>query len=122
MKDTLSQGLMGTEESLFTIMTYKYPNLITYSEIDGNGLMGKFFEDLKDMTVEVVNNLDTSKVGLYVISFNSPKQFETLIQSMLDYDLDFITKTKKFLLDNSTDLSTTPRYVELCEEYGFDHN
>ena len=130
MKDTLSQGLMGTEESLFTIMTYKYPNLITYSEIEGNGLMGKFFEDLKNMTVEIksevskdiiVNNLDTSKVGLYVLTFNSPKQFETLIQSMLDYDSDFITKTKKFLLDNSTDLSTTPRYLELCEQYGFEH-
>jgi hypothetical protein len=40
---------------------------------------------------------------------------------MLDYDSDFITKTKKFLLDNSTDLSTTPRYIELCEEYGFEH-
>jgi hypothetical protein len=25
-----------------------------------------------------------------------------------DYDIDFITKTKKFLLNNSTDLSTTP--------------
>lgn len=130
MNDTLSQGLMGTEESLFTIMTYKYPNLITYSEIEGNGLMGKFFEDLKDMTVEVksevskdvvVNNLDTSKVGLYVITFNSPKQFEVLIQSMLDYDKDFINKPTKFLLDNSTDLSTTPRYIELCEEYGFEH-
>jgi hypothetical protein len=130
MNDTLSQGLMGTEESLFTIMTYKYPNLITYSEIDGNGLMGKFFEDLKNMTVEVksevskdvvVNNLDTSKVGLYVLTFNSPNQFETLIKSMLEYDSDFITKTKKFLLDNSTDLSTTPRYVELCEEYNFEH-
>lgn len=130
MKDTLSQGLMGTEESLFTIMTYKYPNLITYSEINGNGLMGKFFEDLKNMTVEVksevskdvvVNNLDTSKVGLYVLTFNSPNQFETLIKSMLDYDSDFITKTKKFLLDNSTDLSTTPRYIELCEKYGFNH-
>jgi len=130
MDSTLSQGLMGTEESLFTIMTYKYPNLITYSEIEGNGLMGKFFEDLKDMTVEVkseiskdvvVNNLDTSKVGLYVITFNSPKQLEVLIQSMLDYDSDFIDKPKKFLLDNSTDLSTTPRYVELCEQYGFEH-
>ena len=130
MNDTLSQGLMGTEESLFTIMTYKYPNLITYSEIEGNGLMGKFFEDLKDMTVEVksevskdvvVNNLDTSKVGLYVITFNSPKQFEVLIQSMLDYDSDFINKPTKFLLDNSTDLTTTPRYIELCEEYGFEH-
>ena len=130
MYDTLSQGLMGTEESLFTIMTYKYPNLITYSEIEGNGLMGKFFEDLKDMTVEVksevskdvvVNNLDTSKVGLYVITFNSPKQLEVLIQSMLDYDKDFIDKPRKFLLDNSTDLSTTPRYLELCEQYGFEH-
>ena len=130
MDSTLSQGLMGTEESLFTIMTYKYPNLITYSEIEGNGLMGKFFEDLKDMTVEVkseiskdvvVNNLDTSKVGLYVITFNSPKQFEVLIQSMLDYDKDFVEKPKKFLLDNSTDLTTTPRYIELCEQYGFEH-
>jgi len=130
MNDTLSQGLMGTEESLFTIMTYKYPNLITYSEIEGNGLMGKFFEDLKNTTVEVksevsknvvVNNLDTSKVGLYVLTFNSPNQFETLIKSMLEYDSDFINKPKKFLLDNSTDLSTTPRYVELCEKYNFEH-
>jgi O-methyltransferase len=130
MDNTLSQGLMGTEESLFTIMTYKYPELITYSEIEDNGLMGKFFEDLKDMTVEVksevskdivVNNLDTSKVGLYVITFNSPKQFEVLIQSMLEYDKDFINKPKKFLLDNSTDLSTTPQYIELCEKYGFEH-
>jgi hypothetical protein len=39
---------------------------------------------------------------------------------MLEYDSDFITKTTKFLLDNSTDLSTTPRYKELCEEYGFE--
>jgi O-methyltransferase len=130
MNDTLSQGLMGTEESLFTIMTYKYPELITYSEIDDNGLMGKFFEDLKDMTVEVksevskdivVNNLDISKVGLYVITFNSPEQFEVLIQSMLEYDRDFVEKPKKYLLDNSTDLSTTPEYIELCKQYGFEH-
>jgi hypothetical protein len=40
---------------------------------------------------------------------------------MLEYDSNFITKTKKFLLDNSTDLSTTPRYKELCEQYGFEH-
>jgi hypothetical protein len=130
MDETLNKGLMGTEESLFTIMTYKYPDLISYSEIEGNGLMGKFFEDLKNMRVEVkseqlkkvvVNNLNISKVGLYVITFNSPNQFETLIKSMLEYDSDFITKTKKFLLDNSTDLSTTPRYKELCKKYEFEH-
>jgi hypothetical protein len=65
--------------------------------------------------------LDTNKVGLYVITFNSPNQFETLIKSMLEYDKDFILKPKKFLLDNSTDLSTTSRYQELCEEYGFEY-
>jgi hypothetical protein len=131
--DTLNKGLMGTEESIFTILLYLYPELFSYSEIEGNGLMGKFFEDLKDDKIIVkqtkkttldyvksIPTLNTDKVGLYVITFNSPNQFETLIQSMLDYDSDFITKTEKFLLDNSTDLSTTPRYIELCEQYGFE--
>jgi hypothetical protein len=91
--------------------------------------MGKFFEDLKNDNLvvksssgaAVTNSLDITKVGLYVITFNSPNQFETLIKSMLEYDADFINKPKKFLLDNSTDLTTTPRYKELCEEYGFEH-
>jgi hypothetical protein len=130
MKDSLSKGYMGTEESIFTIMTYLYPQHINYSMIEGNGLMGKFFEDLKDDKLEILNDKvkineyhsnDISKVGLYVITFNSPKQFETLIKSMLEYDPDFINKPRKFLLDNSTDLSTTPRYIELCNEYGFEH-
>ena len=134
LMDTLKRGFMGTEESLFTILTYQYPSLIDYCEINSDGLVYKFFEDVKDNTTNVKNfnvvlkkvqsnnnGLDISKVGLYVITFNSPKQFETLIQSMLDYDPNFITRTKKFLLDNSTDLTTTPRYLELCEEYGFEH-
>lgn len=129
LTSTLQEGYMGTEESLFSIMTYKHSDLVNYFEIEGNGLFGKFFEDLKNNTLEVKSEsklitnepLDISKVGLYVIGFNSPNQFETLIKSMLDYDANFIHKTRKFLLDNSTDLSTTPRYIELCEEYGFEH-
>lgn len=129
LKSTLEEGYMGTEESIFSIMSYKHSDLINYFQIESNGLVGKFFEDLKNDTLEVKNentiktpnNLDINKVGLYVLTFNSPNQFETLIKSMLEYDSDFITKTKKFLLDNSTDLSTTPRYIELCEEYGFEH-
>ena len=134
LMDTLKRGFMGTEESLFTILTYQHPSLIDYCEINSDGLVYKFFEDVKDNTTNVKNfnvvlkqvqsnnnGLDISKVGLYVITFNSPKQFETLIQSMLGYDPNFITRTKKFLLDNSTDLTTTPRYLELCEEYGFEH-
>ena len=129
MEDSLSKGLMGTEESLFTIMTYNYPSLIDYFEIDSNGLLYLFFEKLKSETLELKNIIDRRKiecnkdgdVGLYVITYNSPSQFEVLLNSMVEYDESFITKTKKYLLDNSTDLSTTPRYKELCEQYGFEH-
>ena len=129
LSSTLNDGYMGTEESIFSIMLYKHSDLINYFEIESNGLMGKFFEDLKndnlkvksESKISIDNNLDINKVGLYVITFNSPSQFETLIKSMLEYDKDFILKPTKFLLDNSTDLSTTPRYKELCEEYNFEH-
>jgi len=136
LQETLNNNLMGTEESIFTIMTYKYPQQITYSEINGNGLVSKFFEDLKndnlvvksekiiqvedDETI-IENDLNINKVSLYVITFNSPNQFETLLKSMEEYDINYIKKTKKYLLDNSTDSSTTPRYIELCEKYGFEH-
>lgn len=129
MKQTLSDGYMGTEESLFSIMCYKNSDIINYFEIDGNGLIGKFFEDLKNDTLEVKSerstilsdNLDLNKVGLYVITFNSPNQFKTLIESFLAYDKNYLTKTKKFLLDNSSDLSTTEEYKKLCDEYDFEH-
>jgi len=126
---TLNDGLMGTEESIFSIMTYKNSDLINYFDIESNGLMGKFFEDLKNDRLEVKsetnissgNNLDINKVGLYVITFNSPNQLQTLINSFRLYDNDFLLKTKKFLLNNSSDESTTEEYEEICKEYGFEH-
>jgi hypothetical protein len=130
LSSTLSQNLMGTEESIFTIMCYKHSDIIDYFEIEGNGLFGKFFEDLKDDKLEkkcksvnttLNDDLDNNNSALYVITFNSPNQFETLMKSMEVYDMDFIDKPKKFLLDNSSDLSTTEKYSELCEKYGFEH-
>jgi len=130
LSSTLNRGLMGTEESIFSIMCYKHADLIDYFSIESNGLFGKFFEDLKEDRLEKKNtkklsfkndDLSSDNSALYVITFNSPKQFETLITSMLQYDSNFINKPKKFLLDNSSDLSTTERYKELCDEYGFEH-
>jgi hypothetical protein len=129
LKNTLDEGYMGTEESIFSIMCYTHSDLINYFEIESNGLFGKFFEDLKnnqlkvksESKISVVNNLDTNKVGLYVITFNSPKQFKTLIDSMLAYDKDYLNKTTKFLLDNSSDVSTFEEYSKLCIEYNFEH-
>jgi hypothetical protein len=51
LKSTLGEGYMGTEESIFSIMSYKHSDLINYFEIDSNGLVGKFFEDLKNDTL-----------------------------------------------------------------------
>ena len=128
--DTINNGYMGTEESLFSILLYQYPQYFEYVEIEENGLISKFCEDVKNDKTVLKNtlkfenknkDLNTTNVGLYVITFNSPKQFETLIESMIQYDSDFIDKPKKYLLDNSSDLSTTERYLELCNEFGFEH-
>ena len=129
MNSTLSNGYMGTEESLFSILMYTQSPMIDYVEIESNGLLYKFFEDVKNNEVVLKSlrkNEETVQtknggVGLYVITFNSPEQLQTLVDSMYAYDENFITKTKKYLLDNSTDLSTTPKYLELCEKYGFEH-
>jgi hypothetical protein len=126
--DTLSNGLMGTEESIFTILLYKYPEFINYFEIESNGLLGTFFENIKnDKLISFSErnytklNMNIDKVGLYVITFNSSSQFKTLIDSFLEYDRNYLDKPKKYLLNNSTDLSTTDLYQKLCDEYGFEH-
>ena len=131
LNTTLRDGYMGTEESIFSIMCYKNADLVNYFEIEGNGLVGKFFEDLKNDKLEPktehkVNGvskspMDPKKVGLYVITFNSPNQFKTLIDSMKAYDKNFLEMPKKFLLNNSTDHSTFEEYDQLCKEYDFEH-
>jgi putative endopeptidase len=44
---SLKNGYMGTEESIFTLMSYMYPHLFTTHFIESNGLVYKFFEDMK---------------------------------------------------------------------------
>jgi hypothetical protein len=126
MNDTLSQDLMGTEESIFTIMAYKNSDKIQYYEIDGNGLLGKFFENLKNDTLiaktkyKTVTNHNINNVALYVLTYNSPKQLETLCRSFEEYDMNFLTVPKKYLINNSLDRSTDDTYDELCLKYGFE--
>jgi hypothetical protein len=131
LMDTLSKGLMGTEESLFTLMTYKHPELFEYAEIHDNGLISTYFENVKNNNVKLkregtpvgqtLTKPFTDKSALYVLTFNSPKQFATLIKSMEEYDKNLLTKTTKFLLDNSTDTSTFDEYANLCKEHNFEH-
>lgn len=127
LSSSLREGLMGTEESIFTILMHNHSEIISQYMIEENGLIWPFFEELKDKSLSkgvinlVSDKLDTTKVGLYVISYNSPKQFETLIKSFIEYDSNFLDKPIKFLLDNSSDLSTYQDYVNLCKKYDFVH-
>ena len=128
MTDTLSAGYMGTEESLFTIMLYKYPELFQYYSIDMNGLLGGFFENLKNDNLHpqiqsndiVINTSNINNTALYVLTYNSPSQFEKLCISFEEYDKNFLDKPKKFLLNNSLDHSTDGEYAKICNKYGFE--
>jgi hypothetical protein len=129
LNETLLKGLMGTEESLFTIMTYKYPELIQYFEIEMNGLLGTFFENLKNETLvpkqektETIKQNTHNKLNtaLYVLTYNSPNQFEKLCISFEEYDKNFLNKPRKFLLNNSIKRETDTEYARLCEKYEFE--
>lgn len=128
LSESLTEGLMGTEESIFTAMTYKHPELFQYYEIESNGLLGTFFENLKNNTLQAKAEFREGKpdpsqisldVALYVLTYNSPKQLETLCKSFTEYDEAFLTQTTKYLLNNSTNRETDAEYAQLCEIYGF---
>ena len=53
------------------------------------------------------------------ITYNSPSQFEYLIDSFQKADINFISEPIKFLINNSTDTSTNDRYDVLCKKYNF---
>jgi len=126
--DTLTSGYMGTEESIFTIMLYKYPELFQYYSIEDNGLLYTFFENLKNNNLDTqiqsdgikINEHNADNVALYVITYNSPSQFEKLCISFEEYDKNFLDKPKKFLLNNSLNHDTNSEYAKLCNKYGFE--
>lgn len=119
---TLSEKLMGTEESIFTILSYNNENLIHRFEIKEDGLIWPFFEELKNVDKLIKKTIDLIKykTNLYVLGFNSPDQFERLCISLKQCDENFIKIPRKILVNNSTDSSTFAKYDELCEFYGFE--
>lgn len=126
--DTLSAGYMGTEESLFTILLYKHPEFFQHYDIEMDGLLFRFFENLKNNTIQAkiqsnkieINQHNINNVALYVLTYNSPDQFEKLCISFKEYDNNFLIRPKKFLLNNSLNKDTDITYSMLCDRYGFE--
>ena len=131
---TLSQGYMGTEESIFTLMSYIEPEKYRRYALDGNGLISKFTSNLLNNTAELEpvpnnkvyikpKNLDTSnlKTSLYMLTFNFPEQVRHTLETYKKNQPEFLSKTRKILIDNSNKEEAIQGNKQLCEEYGFEH-
>lgn len=123
---TLNSNHMGTEESVFTILAHLYEDDIYKFKLESNGLVWPFFEKLKNVE-NIIKELpprpltfDKAKNNLYVLTFNSPKQFESVCKSIIESDKLFFEKSRKILVNNSTDKTLFDEYDSLCEKYDFE--
>jgi FkbM family methyltransferase len=143
LQDTITRGYMGTEESIFTLLTYIKKEIVQKEMIDDNGLISTFFERVKNMPIpkneisisksnipedveyfqseeEVAMNKSGNGTNLYITCFNIPDQLMLLIDSMEKYNPELLKNTNKYLIDNSTDESVMPRFDEIANKYGFE--
>lgn len=126
LRDSLQQGYMGTEESIFTLMTYLQPETYQCEYINDNGLLGTFFENVKNDNIKLNKDIISSQlhtnndINLYMVGFNSPEQMEMVCQSFEKYENKFLEKTKKFLINNSTNAELFYAYDNLCAKYNFE--
>ena len=132
LQDTLSQDLMGTEESIFTLMSYHEPNTYRRYELEENGLIVKFTQAVNEGTVTLtetkgsfttpVTNLDLTQVktNLYMLTFNSPEQVLHTIDSMKKTS-SWLIAPNLFLLDNSTDPTIKLQNKQIANQYNFEY-
>lgn len=124
LNDSLKDNYMGTEESIFTIMTYLNPQLYQYEMINEDGLISTFFEKLKTHDTSMHKILKNKKhtnndTILYINAFNSPEQLQMVLDSFEKYDNNFLHKTKKYLINNSTKSTLFEEYDKICDKYNF---
>jgi O-methyltransferase len=133
LNDTLSKKLMGTEESLFSILAAKYPHLFRSTRININGHIQEFVQKVLDGVAELepipethialknnITDISKLKVSIYMLTFNFPHQVEHTIKTWLKHP-KFLTETRNILIDNSTNDEARLANKELCDKYGFEH-
>jgi len=107
-------------------MTYLDPDIYRYESIEDNGLIGTFFENIKNNNIKsdtskALNNskIYTNKSSLYINTFNAPQQVKMLIESFEKYEPKFLEKTEITLINNSTNESLFEEYDKISNEYSF---
>jgi hypothetical protein len=135
LTNTLNTGYMGTEESIFTLMSYNEPHLYKRFELDGNGLIVKFTQAVIDEKVDIVapkitesqkfikytdRDVEKVKTNLYVLTFNFAEQVLHTIASM-EKTPDWLNRPHLVLLDNSTTEEARDNNREIAEHYKFEY-
>lgn len=135
LSKTLNDGCMGTEESIFTIMSYNEPDIYRRFELDGNGLIVKFTQALIDNNVKITepmqkkkanpkrytdNDVKKYKTNLYMLTFNFPEQILHTIKSM-EKTPEWLTRPSLILIDNSTDENAKTENKEIAKKYNFEY-
>ena len=132
---SLSEGLGGAEEVIFTILSYLSPENYRRYAIDGNGLIVKFMHaiDNNNVTLEkipedsnktfkpTVKNIDNIKTNLYFLTFNYPEQLEFTIKSLQKHSGFLTHPRQKVIIDNSTNQTARDANKAICDKYGFSH-
>lgn len=122
LRDSLNEGYMGTEESIFTLMTYLHPDIFEFGNINGDGLINTFFENVKNTQLDSKNfniNTNNNKVTLYINAFNSPDQLQMVLDSFEQYDKKFLDNTEKIIINNTTKSELFEKYDAISHKYGF---
>lgn len=116
LNNTLNNGYMGTEESIFTLITYLHPELCNILWIKNNGLIVKALEDIKK-SIEVNN---AKKLAIYALTFNTPEQFKMWVESFKTVFPKEYEEVEKYIINNSNDPDVIEKYEKLFEEYEFE--
>ena len=134
LDNTLNRGLMGTEESIFSIMANLNPHLYRRYELEYSGMISKFIQSLVDDNTELVPlkenklkvkaynpSLKNIKSSLYMLTFNFPEQVEHTLATWQANSPDWLEKPRKILIDNSNKPEAIEGNKAVCEKYGFEH-
>lgn len=122
LHNSLNEGYMGTEESIFTLMTYLQPEIYKYETINGDGLIYTFFEKLQEQKYKSNNDLS---INLYINTFQSPDQLQMLLNSFEEHEPGLLKQTNKILINNTpfSDKNTElfKQYNDICSRYNLEH-
>ena len=135
LSETLNSNYMGTEESIFSIMAVREPQIYKRFMLDDNGLVVKFTEALIKNNVKLESipenlpaslnlipqhKLDKIKTNLYILTFNFPEQLIHTINSMKKTS-EWLEKPNLVLLDNSTNNNAKLENQKIAKEYNFEY-